>query len=116
MAVDRTRALHRTAEPHPAAGLLDAAAPTQPTQTPTQPPALAPEPAPQQVAVPVAAPAPSSERGKKQVNYRLDAGLIDDLKRASIVHSFRQGEQYSQNRIVELAVREWLLANGPWDR
>lgn len=111
MAVDRTRALHRTAEPHPAAGLLNAAEPTQ--QPPTPPPAPAPEPAPPQVAMPAA---PSSERGKKQVNYRLDPGLIDDLKRASIVHSFRQGEQYSQNRIVELAIREWLIANGPWDR
>lgn len=115
MAVDRSRALHRTVEPHPVAGLLDAADPAQP---PTQPPAPAPEPAPPQPnpSPPAAAPAPSSERGKKQVNYRLDPRQIDDLKRASIVHSFRQGEQYSQNRIVEEAIREWLILHGPWDR
>lgn len=51
---------------------------------------------------------------KKQVNYRLDPSLIEELQKASIDYSFRQGQKFSQNRIVELALREWLDANGPW--
>jgi hypothetical protein len=104
MAVERPRAIQR----NPVEGLLDNAAdPNQPAE-PTRP---ADQASPQVASRPT----PTSERGKKQVNYRLDPALIDDLRTASIVHSFRKKEQYSQNRIVEEAVRVWLEANGPWD-
>lgn len=105
MATERSRVLHRTVNPNPVEGLLDEAAPTA-VPEPTRP-QIVPPPAPE--------PAPTSERNKKQVNYRLDPGMINELKRASIVYSFRMGQQHSQNSIVEQAVREWLERNGPWD-
>ena len=46
---------------------------------------------------------------------RVTPEQIEALRRASIVHSFRMGEKYSQNRIVEEAVQQWLDANGPWN-
>lgn len=109
MAVERTRAIQR----NPVEGLLDAADPNPPGDT--NQPGEPNRPADQAQPLVASRPAPTSERGKKQVNYRLDPALIDDLRTASIVHSFRKKEQYSQNRIVEEAVRVWLEANGPWD-
>jgi len=111
MAPERTRVLHRNEAAHPVMDLLDAADANQPAE----PPAPAPRRPPVAAVPPAPEPAPNPERGKKQVNYRLDPGLIEELKKASIDFSFRQGQQYSQNRIVELAIREWLDANGPWE-
>ena len=111
MSTQRTRVLQRAGGQHPVAGLLDEAA------DPHQPPAAEPAAARGSHHPPVApasSPDPTPERGKKQVNYRLDPGLFEELKKASIDFSYRQGQQYSQNRIVELAIREWLDANGPW--
>ncbi|MDD4866490.1 MAG: hypothetical protein PHQ28_05000 [Mycobacterium sp.] len=91
------------------------------TGTPPAPPASPPSglaavpsqrpPGSPQAAAAEAAPASST---KKQVNYRLGEDIINDLKKASIVYSYRQQRQVSQNQIVETAVREWLDANGPW--
>ncbi|WP_396907977.1 hypothetical protein [Mycolicibacterium sp.] len=53
---------------------------------------------------------------KKQVNYRLNIDMIEGVQRASIEFSYRQGRKFSQNMIVELALREWLERNGPWGR
>ncbi len=113
MAQERTRALHRTEQVNPVAGLLDAAGPNQTTPDPLN---ESTESRQRQVAPPpMAPPSTTSDHGKKQVNYRMHPEQIEALRRASIVHSFRMGEKYSQNRIVEEAVQQWLDANGPWN-
>jgi hypothetical protein len=116
MGIERTRVLTRIEEEHPVIGMLDQAESSQP------PGAVPPEPTPRSAAPtpPATAPHPTPaeaqpESGKKQVNYRLDPSLIEDLKRASIVYSYRQRGRISQNQIVEMAVRGWLDENGPWD-
>ncbi|UCN12889.1 hypothetical protein [Mycobacterium intracellulare] len=108
MSTQRTRVLQRAEAPHPVVGLLDGAA------DPSQPPAPGPAPAKEPTQRPTPVPDPAPDRAKKQVNYRLDPSLIEELQKASIDYSFRQGQKFSQNRIVELALREWLDANGPW--
>lgn len=112
MSTQRTRVLQRAETAHPVVGLLDEAA--NPNQPAGPKPAATPEPTQRQFAAPAPAPEPVPDRAKKQVNYRLDPSLIEELKKASIDYSYRQGQQFSQNRIVELAIREWLDANGPW--
>ena len=123
----RQRVLRAADEQHPVAGLIDQAEGTA-ENSPHLTSAPAPAPAPLG-ATPAAAPAapPAAPRApmaaetaaehasKKQVNYRLDPALIGELKKASLVHSYRQGRQISQNQIVETAVREWLATNGPFD-
>lgn len=110
MSTQRTRVLQRAEPAHPVVGLLDEAAnPNQPSG-----PEPAATPPTQRQFAPPPAPEPVPDRAKKQVNYRLDPSLIEELKKASIDYSYRQGQKYSQNMIVELAIREWLDANGPW--
>jgi hypothetical protein len=119
--ITRQRVLTRADEGHPVTGLIDQAegGASTPAPAPTAAPRSAP--APTSAARPSVAPAPvpaetaASATAKKQVNYRLDPALIDDLKQASIAYSFRQRRQISQNQIVETAVREWLDNNGPWE-
>jgi hypothetical protein len=117
--ITRQRVLTRADEGHPVTGLIDQAEGGASTTAPA--PTTAPRPAPAPSAAPRPAPAPTpadagaGATAKKQVNYRLDPGLIDDLKKASIVYSFQQRRQISQNQIVETAVREWLDNNGPWE-
>jgi hypothetical protein len=120
--VARTRTLTRTEEPHPVHSLIGQASSTAAPDRTEQPaaPAPAPAPAPASAAPASAAPAApadpdSGAAAKKQVNYRLAPGLIEDLKTASIVYSYRQHRQISQNQIVETALREWLDTNGPWE-
>jgi hypothetical protein len=116
--IARQRVLTRADEGHPVTGLIDQAEGHATAPAPT------PEPAPPAPAARPTSAAPhpvqTSDSGagaaaKKQVNYRLDPILIDDLKKASIVYSFQQRRQISQNQIVETAVREWLDNNGPWE-
>jgi hypothetical protein len=108
MAPERTRVLRKDPAPvNPVVQMLENATPTPPTPITAAP------------ATPLAQPArptadSPSEQGKKQVNYRLHPALTDKLKSASIEYSYRQGRQYSQNAIVELAIQQWLDANGPW--
>lgn len=117
--ITRQRVLTRADEGHPVTGLIDQA--EGGGSTPAPAPTAAPRPTPAPTAAPRTAPAPSptdaaaGATAKKQVNYRLDPVLIDDLKKASIVYSFQQRRQISQNQIVETAVREWLDTNGPWE-
>ena len=109
--VERRPALTRHREPHPADTLLaQAGEQSPPGETPPAAPGppVAPAPPPQ--------PETPPQVIKKQVNYRLDPALIDQIKQASIVFSFHQGRQYSQNQIVDLALRDWLERNGPWGR
>ncbi|OBK36988.1 hypothetical protein A5658_04845 [Mycobacterium sp. 1245111.1] len=118
--ITRQKVLTRADEGHPVSGLIDQAeGRAASTQAPAPTAAPRPAPAPTAAARPAPAPAhPDAGAGataKKQVNYRLDPVLIEDLKQASIVHSFRQRRQISQNQIVETAVREWLDNNGPWE-
>lgn len=108
MAPERTRVLRKDPAPvNPVAQMLENATPTPPT-----PITAAPAAPPIRPASPAGDSA--SEQSKKQVNYRLHPALTDKLKSASIEYSFRQGRQYSQNAIVELAIKQWLDANGPW--
>jgi hypothetical protein len=119
--ITRQRVLTRADEGHPVAGMIDQAEGGTPTPAPAPTAAPRPAPAPTSAARPAAPPAPApgdagaSATAKKQVNYRLDPALIDDLRQASIAYSFRQRRQISQNQIVETAVREWLDSNGPWE-
>lgn len=122
--ITRQRVLRAAGEQHPVVGLIDQAdstdtppADNDARQAPAQPPvAAAPVPAaPPAPRAPIAAETAEQHASKKQVNYRLDPALISELKKASLVHSYRQGRQISQNQIVETAVREWLDANGPFD-
>ncbi|AGB27168.1 hypothetical protein Mycsm_07071 (plasmid) [Mycobacterium sp. JS623] len=125
--ITRQRVLRAAGEQHPVIGLIDQADGTAPPPTDT---GASPDPAPAAPAPAPAAPAPTApptpraplaaetaeeHASKKQVNYRLDPALIGELKKASLVHSYRQGRQISQNQIVETALREWLDANGPFD-
>lgn len=125
--ITRQRVLRSAGEQHPVIGLIDQAdstatppADNDAPQAPVKPPvAAAPAPAapsaPSAPRAPIAAETAEQHASKKQVNYRLDPALISELKKASLVHSYRQGRQISQNQIVETAVREWLDANGPFD-
>jgi hypothetical protein len=115
--VARTRTLTRTEEPHPVHSLIGQASGTAAPDRAERPaaPAPAPAPAPASAAPAVPADPDSGTAAKKQVNYRLAPGLIEDLKTASIVYSYRQHRQISQNQIVETALREWLDTNGPWE-
>ncbi|KMO82647.1 hypothetical protein [Mycolicibacterium chlorophenolicum] len=125
--ITRQRVLRAAGEQHPVIGLIDQA---DGTATPPADNVATPDPAPAAPAPAPAAPAPTAppaprtplaaetaeeHASKKQVNYRLDPALISELKKASLVHSYRQGRQISQNQIVETALREWLDANGPFD-
>jgi hypothetical protein len=104
-------------ERHPTTGLIEqadargSAEATASAPRPAAPPSAVPRPAPGARA----RDAGTSATTKKQVNYRLDPVLIDDLRNASIVYSFQQRRQISQNQIVETAIREWLDSNGPWE-
>lgn len=52
-----------------------------------------------------------------QVNYRLDdPEVAEKLREASLTYSAQQGQRVSQNAIVEIAVRDWLIAHDLWDR
>lgn len=121
--ITRQRVLRAAGEQHPVVGLIDQADGTAPpseleaTPEPPQPPVTpAPTPAPPRApSAPIAAETPEEQASKKQVNYRLAPALIRELKKASLVHSYRQGRQISQNQIVEAALREWLDTNGPFD-
>lgn len=123
--ITRQRVLRAAGEQHPVVGLIDQADGTAPPSeheaTPESPqppvtPAPAPAPAPPRAtSAPIAAETPEEQASKKQVNYRIAPALIAELKKASLVHSYRQGRQISQNQIVETALREWLDANGPFD-
>lgn len=121
--ITRQRVLRAAGEQHPVVGLIDQADGTAPPSeleaTPELPPppvTPAPAPAPPRApSAPIAAETPEEQASKKQVNYRLAPALIGELKKASLVHSYRQGRQISQNQIVETALREWLDANGPFD-
>ncbi|MCV7256810.1 hypothetical protein H7J86_32000 [Mycobacterium hackensackense] len=122
--ITRQRVLRAAGEQHPVVGLIDQAdgTATPPSEheaapAPPQPPVTsAPAPTPPRApSAPIAAETPEEQASKKQVNYRLAPALIGELKKASLVHSYRQGRQISQNQIVETALREWLDANGPFD-
>jgi hypothetical protein len=124
--ITRQRVLRAAGEQHPVVGLIDQAdgTATPPADNDAQPapaaPPVVPAPAPAPAAppvprAPIAAETAEEHASKKQVNYRLDPALIGELKKASLVHSYRQGRQISQNQIVETALREWLDANGPFD-
>ncbi len=114
MAPERTRALRREAPQNPVEMLLSEAARPAATNAAVEPQRTEPKSAVLAPAAPLAAPAP--DRVKKQVNYRISPELTDQLKTASIEYSFRQGRQYSQNAIVEMAIQAWLDANGPWQQ
>lgn len=119
--ITRQRVLRAADEQHPVSGLIDQAEATTPAPEPPArpaPPTPTPAPPPQAPPATSSAMAPETaaeQASKKQVNYRLHPALIGELKKASLVHSYRQGRQISQNQIVETAVREWLTNNGPWD-
>jgi hypothetical protein len=119
--ITRQRVLRAAGEQHPVVGLIDQADGTAPPSeheaAPELPqPPVTPAPAPPRApSAPIAAETPEEQASKKQVNYRLAPALIGELKKASLVHSYRQGRQISQNQIVETAIREWLDANGPFD-
>ncbi len=116
MATERTRVLRK--EPTQNAVEMLVAQANPPNAAPATATTGAETPQPILTPVPVAAePADEAKKNRKQqVNYRLDPALPERLKHASIEFSYRQGRQYSQNAIVELAIEAWLDANGPWQR
>jgi hypothetical protein len=112
MSVARQRVLIHQHEAHPVEALAAAASEPQ-VRTDPSPPTL------HQPQRPVSDTAghvnDRSKRTKVPVNYRLDPEVAEKLKEGSLTYSAQQRQRISQNAIVEIAVREWLIAHDLWD-
>jgi len=109
MSVARQRVLTHQHEAHPVEALTAAA-----SALPVSPPA-----ADRQPLVPnsVGRAGDSTRKpAKVPVNYRLDPEVAEKLRGGSLTYSAQQGQRVSQNAIVEIAVRDWLIAHDLWDR
>lgn len=110
MSVARQRVLTHQHEAHPVEALTAAA-----STPPVSPPVVERQPP-----VPnyVGRSADNNPRRptKVPVNYRLDPEVAEKLREGSLTYSAQQGQRVSQNAIVEIAVRDWLIAHDLWDR
>jgi hypothetical protein len=109
MSVARQRVLIHQHEAHPVEALTAAASapPVSPPVVDTQPPV------PNYVG---RAGDNTRKPAKVPVNYRLDPEVAEKLREGSLTYSAQQGQRVSQNAIVEIAVRDWLIAHDLWDR
>lgn len=109
MSVARQRVLTHQHEAHPVEALTAAA-----SAPPASPPVVEPQlPVPHSVGQ---VGDNTRKRTKVPVNYRLDPEVAEKLRDGSLTYSAQQRQRVSQNAIVEIAVRDWLIAHDLWDR